>query len=150
MLLQLHRLSVRDVSQSIVYVDIDSKTININPELIEQAITDKTTAILATHVFGNPFDIDKIEGIAEKHNLKVIFESEKMTLKVKKGLEENNIYPRRYFYPSLDTLDNVKTKNTEISKDISKRILCLPLYHELDRKMQRRIIKLVMQILEPI
>jgi len=61
----------------------------------------------------------------------VIFESEAETLKVKKALEENDIHPRRYFYPSLDTLEYVETEEVNISKDISKRILCLPVYFEL-------------------
>src|ERR1035437_1947528 len=58
-----------------VFVDIDEKSLNINPEFIEQAITDKTSAILATHVFGNPCDIAAIEKIAIKHNLKVIYDA---------------------------------------------------------------------------
>ena len=58
-----------------VFVDIDAHTLNINPALIEAAITDKTSAILATHVFGNPCDIHAIEKIAEKHNLKVIYDA---------------------------------------------------------------------------
>jgi dTDP-4-amino-4,6-dideoxygalactose transaminase len=256
-----------------VFVDIHPKTLNINPELIEEAITDNTTGILATHVFGNPCDIDAIQTIAEKHDLKVIydaahcfgttykgrtvfeygdvsttsfhatklfhtvegggvftsdknlnyrmsrmrnfghagfekfdgvgingknseyhaamglcnlahiesilenrkkqcllfeellkdlpvqrftiqkdsgwnyayypviFESETVTLMVKEALEQNNIHPRRYFYPSLDTLDYVQTAEVQLSKDISKRILCLPLYFNLTSNEQELIIK---------
>jgi dTDP-4-amino-4,6-dideoxygalactose transaminase len=58
-----------------VFVDILPETFNIDPKLIEAAITDKTTAILATHVFGNPCDIDAIKAIADKHNLKVIYDA---------------------------------------------------------------------------
>lgn len=58
-----------------VYVDIDKETLNINPKLIEQAITPKTSAILATHVFGNPCDIETIDAIAKKNNLKVIYDA---------------------------------------------------------------------------
>ena len=57
-----------------VFVDIDKETFNIDPNLIEDQITSKTTAILATHVFGNPCDIDAIDIIAKKHNLKVIYD----------------------------------------------------------------------------
>ena len=49
-----------------VMVDIDPRTLNINPELIEAAITERTTAILATHVFGNPCDTQAIEALAAK------------------------------------------------------------------------------------
>jgi len=57
-----------------VFVDIDKESLNIDPSKIEGAITDKTTAILATHVYGNPCDVMAIEKIAKKHNLKVIYD----------------------------------------------------------------------------
>jgi dTDP-4-amino-4,6-dideoxygalactose transaminase len=246
-----------------VFVDIDKDTFNIDPSLIEKAITKKTTAILATHVFGNPCDIEAIEKIAAKHNLKVIydaahcfgskykgkhvfnygdistgsfhatklyhtieggavvtndpgllkkmvylrnfgyetaetfacvgvngknsefhaamgllnlkhmedilhsrkaqaamydkelaelkvkkqkiqpgsewnysyypvvFESEQVLLRTVEALQDNWIYPRRYFYPSLSSLNYVKPYATPVSDDIAKRILCLPMYHTL-------------------
>jgi dTDP-4-amino-4,6-dideoxygalactose transaminase len=58
-----------------IFVDIDPATFNINPALIEAAITPGTSAILATHVYGNPCDIEAIEVIAKKHNLKVIYDA---------------------------------------------------------------------------
>jgi dTDP-4-amino-4,6-dideoxygalactose transaminase len=58
-----------------VFVDIRTDTWNIDPEKIEAAITPNTSAILATHVFGNPCDIDAIDEIARKHNLKVIYDA---------------------------------------------------------------------------
>lgn len=58
-----------------VFTDIDAKTFNIDPAKIEAAITKNTTAILATHVYGNPCDIDAIQQIAEKHQLKVIYDA---------------------------------------------------------------------------
>ncbi|MFY0687779.1 MAG: DegT/DnrJ/EryC1/StrS family aminotransferase [Cyclobacteriaceae bacterium] len=58
-----------------VYVDIEPLTLNIDPNKIEAAITSKTEAILATHCFGNPCDIDAIETIARKYNLKVIYDA---------------------------------------------------------------------------
>lgn len=57
-----------------VYVDIDEETFNIDPSKIEAAITPQTSAILATHVYGNPCDIDAIQAIADKYQLKVIFD----------------------------------------------------------------------------
>jgi len=57
-----------------VFVDIDESTLNIDPTKIEAAITEKTSAILATHVYGNPCDVEAIEQIAKKHNLKVIYD----------------------------------------------------------------------------
>lgn len=263
-----------------VFVDIDPETLNIDPTLIEAAITDQTTGILATHVFGNPCDIEAIQSIADKHKLKVIydaahcfgtnykghsvfkygdisttsfhatklfhtieggavfskdedltyrmskmrnfghagydqfdgvglngknsefhaamglcnlihiqdilvsrrqqcllydklledapvrsiamqehsewnyayypviFESEVVTLKVKEVLEQNDVYPRRYFYPSLDTLKYVKKQEMEVSKDISERILCLPLYFSLQSEEQYRISEIVLDSLK--
>lgn len=58
-----------------VFVDIDPNTFNINPELIENKITEKTCAILGVHVFGVPCDIDAIDKIAKKYNLKVIYDA---------------------------------------------------------------------------
>jgi len=58
-----------------VFVDIDPLTLNMDPYRIEAAITAQTTGILATHVFGNPCDIDAIQSIADKHGLKVIYDA---------------------------------------------------------------------------
>ena len=57
-----------------VFVDIDEESLNIDPAKIEDAITDKTTAILATHVYGNPCNVAAIQTLANKHNLKVIYD----------------------------------------------------------------------------
>lgn len=258
-----------------VYVDIDGSSLNIDPSKIEAAITKDTQAILATHCFGNPCDIDAINAIAEKHNLKVIydaahcfgveykgksifsygdisttsfhatklfhtveggavftqdenlifrlmklrnfghngpekfagvgingknsefhaamgivnlkylesvlemrkklvkkydrlfeklklqkqkilantkfnyayyplvFESEEIALKVKELLDKNEVHPRRYFYPSLSTLDYVSGQETPIANDIATRILCFPLYHDLKLEEQEFIAKLI-------
>lgn len=57
-----------------VFVDINPQTFNIDPDKIECAITPRTCAILATHVYGNPCDTESIKVIAKKHNLKVIYD----------------------------------------------------------------------------
>lgn len=58
-----------------VFVDIDQETFNIDPKKIEQAITPYTSAILATHIYGNPCDIDAIQEIAGRYSLKVIYDA---------------------------------------------------------------------------
>lgn len=259
-----------------VFVDIDPATLNINPELIEQAITPDTKAILATHVFGNPCAIDKIQAIADRHGLKVIydaahcfgtvyqgksvfsfgdistasfhatklfhtteggavftnddflfrkmgllrnfghtspvtfenagvngknsefhaamglsvlahmksitekrkeqwlyyreklkqlplqfleitegttiynysyfpviFESEEKLLKMVEALNLQYIYPRRYFYPSLNTLDFVTHRACPVSESIAPRVLCLPLYHDLSFAEQEMIVRVI-------
>lgn len=260
-----------------VMVDICRDTLNIDVSLIEQAITEKTAAILATHVFGNPCDVEAIAVIAKKYNLKVIydaahafgtqhqgksllaygdvstcsfhstklfhtveggavisphadvskrmammrnfghssatdfgdvgingknsefhaamglcnikhlpeilkvrrqlceryvqnleglpvifqkilpkteynhayfpviFESETVLLKLIDFLNLNSIYPRRYFYPSLTKLPYVHGQSASIAEDISRRILCLPLYHTLSLEEVDMICRLVKQ-----
>lgn len=259
-----------------VYVDIDPDTFNIDANIIEDAIDENTEAILATHCFGNPCDIDTIDAIAKKHDLKVIydaahcfgttykgksvfaygdistvsfhatklyhtieggavitqdpellkkmaymrnfghdgpekfsgvgingknsefhaamgiinlkymddillrrksqaekyddllsglkgkkqmatkeavlnwayyplvFEYESTALAMKAELEKNEVFPRRYFHPSLSSLDYVQG-NCPIADDISSRILCLPLYHDLSFFEQEFISRILLR-----
>lgn len=258
-----------------VFVDIDEEYLTIDETKIEAAITPKTTAILATHVFGNPCNVIAIESIAKKYNLKVIydaahcfgvkfnnrsifdygdvstcsfhatklfhtgeggamftndlnlkhqlfyshnfghngplafhglgingkiselqaamglavfphmdkiissrkkivafynsnldfskvsglkirkntdwnysyypiiFQSEENLLKVQKVLNDNNIFPRRYFYPSLNTIEYTKGNEMPISETIASRIMCFPLYVGLELKDLEKIILLI-------
>ena len=260
-----------------VFVDIDSETFNIDASKIEASIDEDTEAILATHCFGNPCDIEAIEKIAKKHELKVIydaahcfgtsykgksvfeygdisitsfhatklfhtieggavftqdteilkrmayqrnfghdgheqyngvgingknsefhaamglvnlshissileqrkklcqnydsllmnlsvqkqniasevgynyayypilFKTEELTLQMMAALEKHDIATRRYFYPSLSTLDYVGKFDTPCSNDIASRILCLPLYYELSFKEQEMIARILLQ-----
>ena len=261
-----------------VFVDIDPFTLNIDPARIEAAITPQTSAILATHVYGNPCDIDAIAAIAEKHRLKVIydgahcfgtryknksvfeygdistasfhatklfhsieggavftndanllrlmsflrnfghsgdddftgagingknsefhaamglcnlkyidrilkarveasrlyddklstldvqrpainpkcewnhsyypilFKSEEQLLRSLKELNDSWIYPRRYFYPSLSQLHYVEPQETPVADDISKRIMCLPLYHGIREEDIAFVARLLLRI----
>lgn len=260
-----------------VFVDIHPEYLTIDETKIEAAITSKTTAILATHVFGNPCHIETIAAIAKKHNLKVIYDaahcfgvnykgkslfnfgdvstcsfhatklfhtgeggamfsqdenlfqklyyshnfghngpldfhglginakiselqsamglavfpymdmimskrkkvvefyaanlnfsrlkalkirentewnhsyypivldSEEILLKVQKSLNEEEIFPRRYFYPSLNTVNFIKNTEMPISESISKRIMCLPLYVGLKTEDLEKITKIINQ-----
>jgi dTDP-4-amino-4,6-dideoxygalactose transaminase len=262
-----------------IFVDIDAETFNIDPSKIESAITENTSAILATHVFGNPCDIDAIEIIAKKYNLKVIydaahcfgtkykgksifsygdisttsfhatklfhtveggavfcnsplllkkmaflrnfghngptefaevgingknsefhaamgltnlnyineilsqreflsnryssflnridlkkqkiqnntkfnfsyfpviFESEEITLRVISELEGNRVTPRRYFYPSLNSISIFNKNDCSVSESIASRILCLPLYHELTEKDVDYVCRIILRAL---
>lgn len=58
-----------------VFVDVDPANGNINPALIERAITPQTKAIMPVHVYGNPCDVDAIKEIADRHGLKVIYDA---------------------------------------------------------------------------
>lgn len=58
-----------------VFVDVDPDTGNIDPDKIEAAITEDTVAIMPVHVYGCPCDVERIDAIAKKHNLKVIYDA---------------------------------------------------------------------------
>lgn len=58
-----------------VFVDIDRETYNIDPKEIENKITNKTIAIVGVHIFGNPCYVEEIQEIADRHNLKVIYDA---------------------------------------------------------------------------
>ena len=58
-----------------VFVDIEPDTCNIDPDKIEAAITSRTTAIMPVHVYGNPCHVQRIQEIADKYGLKVIYDA---------------------------------------------------------------------------
>jgi dTDP-4-amino-4,6-dideoxygalactose transaminase len=74
----------------------------------------------------------------------VIFESEERLLQMQKKMNENNIYPRRYFYPSLNTINYLNETEMPISESVAKRVLCLPLYSSLERIEYERISSLIL------
>lgn len=77
------------------------------------------------------------------HYYPVIFNSEEQLLNIKKRMNEEQIFPRRYFYPSLNTLPYIRNNKMEISESISKRILCLPLSAEIAEEEITRIVDLL-------
>ena len=60
---------------TVKFTDIEPDTLTIDPKAVEAAITSKTEAILATHVFGNPCDCEALEAVAQKHGLALIFDA---------------------------------------------------------------------------
>lgn len=74
----------------------------------------------------------------------VLFKDEAQLLGVEAKLKENDIVPRRYFYPSLDTLGYLKTDQVcSVSRDIASRILCLPMYPGLSNTENNQIIQCI-------
>ncbi len=74
----------------------------------------------------------------------VIFSSEKKLLEAEAVLNENGIFPRRYFYPSLSNLPYVEaTNNLMVSDDIAPKVMCLPLYHGLEDDNVEKIARLI-------
>lgn len=74
-----------------VFVDIDPKTYNINPALIEKAITPKTKAIMPVHLYGQMCDMDPIMAVAKKHNLYVIEDAAQSISSTYKGKKAGSI-----------------------------------------------------------
>lgn len=73
----------------------------------------------------------------------IVFKDAAERRAVQKKLNQENIFPRRYFYPSLNLLPYVKGTPCPVSEDITERILCLPLYPSLGLEVQDRIITLI-------
>jgi dTDP-4-amino-4,6-dideoxygalactose transaminase len=64
-------------------------------------------------------------------------------LSIENLLNKNNIFPRRYFYPSLNTINYLKGQTMPVSESVSKRILCLPLYVGLNQQQLELIVNLI-------
>lgn len=74
----------------------------------------------------------------------VILDNETILLQKMEMLEKDNIFPRRYFYPSLNTLPYIEgTQSCPISEDISRRILCLPIYVGLEEEIIAKVCKVI-------
>lgn len=79
----------------------------------------------------------------------VIFESEEELLKVFEALKKESIFPRRYFYPSLNTLPYLDIKQKcPVSENISSRIACLPFYTGIETDIVKNIANIIIKILE--
>jgi dTDP-4-amino-4,6-dideoxygalactose transaminase len=73
----------------------------------------------------------------------VFFKTEEELLEAMKRLSTQEIYPRRYFYPSLEALPYIVSNSCPIAEDIAKRVLCLPLYTTLEEKDLETIVNLI-------
>jgi len=73
----------------------------------------------------------------------VVFKSEATLIKVQEALNEENIFPRRYFYPALNTLNYVTRQQMPIAESVAERILCLPLYMGLTSNELEKICKII-------
>jgi len=90
-----------------VFCDTDPVYGNIDVDKIESLITDKTTAIVPVHVYGNPVDVKKLETIANKHNLKIIYDAAHAF-----GVEKDNKSILNYGDLSILSFHATKTFNT--------------------------------------
>ncbi len=77
--------------------------------------------------------------------LPVVFETEERLLKVTAALHQESIFPRRYFYPSLNTLEIIKGHDCPVSESVAQRILCLPSFYGLPDETVGRIAEIILQ-----
>lgn len=75
----------------------------------------------------------------------LVFETESRMLEVQLELNNHDIFPRRYFYPSLNKLPYVSRQSMPISEDISNRILCIPLYFDMESSIIIKISNIINQ-----
>jgi dTDP-4-amino-4,6-dideoxygalactose transaminase/nucleoside-diphosphate-sugar epimerase len=112
-----------------VFVDVERDTLNIDPDLIEAAITDKTKVIIPVHMAGHPCDMDRITEIAEKHGLQVVEDAAHAIGAAFKGRRIGTISKATCFsfYPikNITTIEGglVATDDAELAENV--RILSL-------------------------
>jgi dTDP-4-amino-4,6-dideoxygalactose transaminase len=75
----------------------------------------------------------------------IIFSSEDELIRVVDILKTNEINPRRYFFPALNTLPYIDYKPCPIAEDLSKRVICLPLFYDLSQGDQQRITEIILK-----
>ena len=79
----------------------------------------------------------------------ILFRNEKECLKAVESLNRENIYPRRYFYPSLDTLSYINAKKiNSISLDIASRVLCLPTFTSISNEVISKIANIIKKVVK--
>lgn len=103
--------------------------------------------------YNSSLDFSRISRMRIRENTKwnysyypVIFDSEGLLLEVQARLNEADIFPRRYFYPSLDTLPYVQSAPMPVSRSVASRILCLPLYHGLSENEVDLVVNIINKV----
>ena len=95
-------------------------------------------------------DFSRLQGLKIRENTNwnysyypVVFETEEVLLKVQSALNQEKIFPRRYFYPSLNTIDYTKGTSMPISKSRASRVLCLPLAYGMQETDLNKICEII-------
>lgn len=120
-----------------VFVDIDPKTGDLDPNKIEAAITPKTTAIMPVHVYGKPCDVDAIQEIADKYGLKVIYDAAHAFKVEVKGEKYKSITGGKDEYVSILNAGDISTLSFHATKVYNTVEGGAMIMH--DEKMKKRI-----------
>ena len=130
---------------------IEFMTFNFSLVAIDQIINSRKEVVMHyDQRFQNcPVQKLKIREHTEWNNsyYPVIFNSEEQLLEVQQAMNAANIFPRRYFYPSLNTIEYAKGTSMPVSESIAKRIMCLPLYHGLTEENVDMISEIILTII---
>jgi len=106
-----------------VFVDIDERTFNINPDKIEEKVTSRTKAVLPVHLYGQPCEMDKIMDIAEKHNLAVIEDACQAHGAEYHGWKAGSLGTGCFsFYPTKNMTTGEGGMVTTDSKEVAERV----------------------------
>lgn len=120
-----------------VFVDIDPKTGDLDPNKIEAAITPRTTAIMPVHVYGKPCDVDAIQEIADKYGLKVIYDAAHAFKVEVKGEKYKSITGGKDEYVSILNAGDISTLSFHATKVYNTVEGGAMIMH--DEKMKKRI-----------
>lgn len=76
----------------------------------------------------------------------LVFKTEEDLIKSVEALNNQYVYPRRYFFPSLSTLDYVEKGNCPVAEEVAPKVICLPLYHDLTPEEQDMICRILLRV----
>jgi perosamine synthetase len=127
--------SILYVGAKPVFVDIDNKTYNIDPEMIEKAVTDKTKAIMPVHLYGQPADMDPINKIAADHELIVIEDAAQAHGAIYNGKKTGSIGDMGCFsfYPTKNMTTSEGGMITTDNKEMAEKARVLRAHGESER-----------------
>ncbi|ADP77842.1 DegT/DnrJ/EryC1/StrS aminotransferase [Methanothermus fervidus DSM 2088] len=130
--------SILYVGAKPVFVDIDLRTYNIDPNKIEEAITDKTKAIIPVHLYGHPADMDPILEIAEEYSLYVIEDAAQAHGAIYKGSKVGTFGDAACFsfYPTKNITTGEGGMVTTNNKKLAEKIKILRNHGEVERYNQ--------------
>ena len=100
------------------------------------------------NIYFKNLDNKKVELITKKFKsnynyIPILFSSKTKRDLIFKKLIKKNIFPRKYFFPSLNTLKHLKSPKMPISENICSRIICLPIYEDIEKDVVLKIIRIV-------